>query len=262
MPLPTFTTLGHGPLVLMLHGSGGGFRAFAPQVETLASLGWRAVAWDMPGYGYSPPIEPYAFKGLAERCSALIEALQPGGGGVILVGQGMGGMVAQEVAARRPDQVRALVLVATSAAVPAGEAYARHIADCLDWLAAGHDMEAIAELRLPRMVGPAALPEGVRLAAFCQGQARAATWRRALAAMRDFDRRAALAHLAVPTLLVAGAQDRLTPPPLLRDMAAAIAGSHYLELPGVGHLPHLEAPDAFDAALLDFLRAAPPVQRH
>lgn len=262
MPLPTFTTLGDGPLVLMLHGSGGGFRSFAPQVETLASLGWRAVAWDMPGYGYSPPIEPYAFKGLAERCSALIEALQPRGGAVILVGQGMGGMVAQEVAARRPDQVRALVLLATAAAVVEGDAYARHIADCLGWLAAGHGMDQIADLRLPRLVGPAALPEGVRLAAFCQGEARAATWRRALAAMRDFDRRAALAHLAVPTLLVAGAQDRVTPPPLLRDMAAAIVGSHYLELPGVGHLPHLEAPDAFDAALLGFLRAAPQVQRH
>ena len=56
--LPTFSALGHGPLVLLLHGSGGGFRAWAPQVETLASLGFRAVAWDMPGYGHSPPIEP------------------------------------------------------------------------------------------------------------------------------------------------------------------------------------------------------------
>lgn len=261
MPLPTFTTLGAGPLVLMLHGSGGGFRSFAPQVETLASLGWRAVAWDMPGYGYSPPIEPYAFKGLAERCSALIDVLAPRGG-VTLVGQGMGGMVAQEVAARRPDQVRALVLVATSAGVAEDDAYARHIGDCLGWLAAGYGMDAIAALRLPRLLGPAALPEGVRLATFCQGEARAATWRRALEAMRNFDRRATLAHVAVPTLLVAGAQDRVTPPARLREMAADIVGSQYLELPGVGHLPHLEAPDAFDAALLDFLRAARQVRRH
>jgi len=114
MPLPTFSTLGAGPLVLLLHGSGGGFRSFAPQVETLASLGWRAVAWDMPGYGYSAPIEPYTFKGLAERCMALIEALVPGGGAVTLVGQGMGGMVAQEVTLRRPDRVGRLVLAATA----------------------------------------------------------------------------------------------------------------------------------------------------
>lgn len=262
MPLPTYTTLGHGPLVLMLHGSGGGFRSFAPQVETLASLGWRAVAWDMPGYGYSAPIEPYAFKGLAERCIALIEALRPQGGTVALVGQGMGGMVAQEVVLRRPDRVRQLVLVATVAAVHETGDYARHIAQCLDWLAAGRDMDEIAALRLPRLVGPGALPEGVRLAHFCQGEARAATWRRALEAMRDFDRSTALAHIAVPTLVVAGAQDRVAPPQALRDVAAAIVGSQYLELEGVGHLPHLEAPDAFDAALLDFLRGARRVHRH
>jgi pimeloyl-ACP methyl ester carboxylesterase len=66
--LPHFTTLGTGPTVLMLHGIGGGHLAFAPQVETLASAGYRAVAWDMPGYGHSAPIEPYTFKGLAESC--------------------------------------------------------------------------------------------------------------------------------------------------------------------------------------------------
>ena len=76
--LPTFTTLGHGPTVLMLHGIGGGYRAFAPQVETLAQAGYRAVAWDMPGYGHSAPIEPYTFKGLAESCIGLIDGDQAG----------------------------------------------------------------------------------------------------------------------------------------------------------------------------------------
>ena len=56
--VPAFTSLGGGPTVLMLHGIGGGHLAFAPQVETLASAGYRAVAWDMPGYGHSAPIEP------------------------------------------------------------------------------------------------------------------------------------------------------------------------------------------------------------
>ena len=53
-PVPAFTVLGGGPTVLMLHGIGGGHLAFAPQVETLASAGYRAVAWDMPGYGLNP----------------------------------------------------------------------------------------------------------------------------------------------------------------------------------------------------------------
>ncbi len=78
MNVPSFTILGSGPTILMLHGIGGGHLAFAPQVETLASSGYRAVAWDMPGYGRSAPIEPYTFKGLAHSCITLIEALLAG----------------------------------------------------------------------------------------------------------------------------------------------------------------------------------------
>ena len=73
--LPRFTTLGRGPVLLMLHDVDASHLAFAPQVESFASLGYQAVAWDMPGYGHSPPVEPYDFKGLAARCVALIEAL-------------------------------------------------------------------------------------------------------------------------------------------------------------------------------------------
>ena len=103
----------------MLHGIGGGHLAFAPQVETFASLGYRAVAWDMPGYGHSAPIEPYTFKGLAQSCITLIEALLGADGerhraACILLGHSMGGMVAQEVVARRPELVNRLILCGTS----------------------------------------------------------------------------------------------------------------------------------------------------
>ena len=129
-------------------------------------------------------------------------------------------------------------------------------------LAAGTDPERIAQDLVTRLSGPQALPEGLQLARFCQAQVRAATWRRALAAMQEFDRRAALAHIGVPTLLVAGEHDPVTPPAVLRAMAAAIRGSSLVELPGVGHWPHLEAPDAFDRALLEFLRGTRPVRVH
>ena len=56
--MPNYSVLGSGPTVLMLHGIGGGHLAFAPQLETLAQAGFRAVSWDMPGYGHSDPIEP------------------------------------------------------------------------------------------------------------------------------------------------------------------------------------------------------------
>ncbi|WP_308645830.1 alpha/beta fold hydrolase [Ottowia beijingensis] len=218
---------------MLLHGAGGGFRSFAPQVETLASLGFRAVAWNMPGYGLSPPIEPYGFKGLAESCIALIEALAPEGGAepVALVGHGLGGMVAQEVALRRPDLVRQLVLVATAAAVAPGDAYSRHAAQGLGWLDEGRDMTAIAEALLPQLVSPRALPAGVQLARHVLTQVHAATWRRALQALSGFDRRAALGHIHVPTLLVAGAQDTVAPPAVLQGMAAAVSGARCVSWP-------------------------------
>ncbi len=258
-PLPTFTTLGHGPPVLLLHGSGGGCRAFAPQVETLASLGFRAIAWDMPGYDRSPPIEPYGLKGLAASGAALIEALAPltGGAPVALVGQGLGGLLAQELALRRPDLVRQLVLVATAASVQDDDPWGRHIALCLDWLDRGEDMARIAELRVPRLTSPLALPAGLQLASWCQAQVPAPTWRRALLAMRGFDRRAALAGIHVPTLVLAGEHDRLTAPESQRALAEAIVGAHRLTLRGAGHLPQLEQPDEFDARLLEFLRQPP-----
>ena len=250
---PTFTALGSGPTVLMLHGIGGGHLAFAPQVESFASSGYRAVAWDMPGYGHSAPIEPYTFKGLAESCIALIDGLKCEH--VVLVGHSMGGMVAQEVVARRPERVSRLVLCGTSPAFgkPDGEWQRAFVAERTAPLQAGKTMAELAEVLVPQMIGPGALPEGVRLAQHCMGLVNPSTYRRALEALVTFDRRADLPHIHVPTLLLAGEHDRNAPSAVMRKMAQAIAGSTFLELPGVGHLQNLEAPEAFDAAVLNFL---------
>jgi 3-oxoadipate enol-lactonase len=263
MTLPTFMTLGSGPTVLMLHGIGGGHRAFAPQVETLASLGYRAVAWDMPGYGHSAPIEPYTFKGLAQSCVNLIDALQCES--VVLLGHSMGGMVAQEVVARRPDKVNKLILCGTSAAFGkrtdgrSAEAWAQQfIAQRTAPLDAGQTMADMAAKLVPQMVGPGSLPEGLKLAEFCMASVPAATYRRALECLVTFDRQAALAEIRVPTLLVGGEFDRVAAPSVMKQMAASIPRARYAELAGIGHLMNLEAPDEFDALLLDFLREPAP----
>lgn len=261
MPIPTFTVLGDGPTVLMLHGVGGGHLAFAPQVETLASCGYRAVAWDMPGYGHSAPIEPYNFKGLAQSCIALIESLNCGH--VTLLGHSMGGMVAQEVVARRPELVNKLILCATSPSFgkPDADWQRSFIAQRTGPLDAGKSMAELAEVLVPRMVGPGSLPEGVRLATHCMSQVPASTYRRALEAILSFDRRAELAQIQVPTLLLAGEHDRNAPPAVMKKMAEAIPRSTFLEMPGVGHLLNLEAPDEFDSLVLNFL-ALPPALLH
>lgn len=251
--LPSFTALGGGPTVLMLHGIGGGHLAFAPQVETLASSGYRAVAWDMPGYGRSAPIEPYTFKGLAQSCITLIESLRCGH--VTLLGHSMGGMVAQEVVARRPELVDKLILCGTSPSFgkPDGDWQREFIAQRTAPLDAGRSMEQLAQTLVPQMVGPAPLPEGVHLATVCMGQVPASTYRRALEALVTFDRRADLARIQAPTLLLSGEHDRNAPPGVMKKMADAIPNSTYLVMPGVGHLQNLEAPDDFDRLVLNFL---------
>lgn len=261
MPAPAFTVLGSGPTVLMLHGIGGGHLSFAPQVESLASSGYRAVAWDMPGYGHSAPIEPYTFKGLAQSCIALIDNLKCDD--VTLVGHSMGGMVAQEVMARRPQRVNKLVLCGTSPAFgkPDGDWQQAFVRERTAPLDAGKSMAEMAETLVPQMVGPGSLPEGVRLAAHCMGLVPAATYRRALECIVTFDRRANLGHIRVPTLLIAGEHDRNAPPAVMKKMAAAIAHSDFFEMKGIGHLQNLEAPEEFDSLLLNFL-ALPPVLLH
>lgn len=252
-PIPQFTMLGSGATILMLHGIGGGHLSFAPQVETFASSGYRAVAWDMPGYGHSAPIEPYTFKGLANSCVALIEALRCGP--VILLGHSMGGMVAQEVVARRPELVKKLILCGTSAAFgkPDGDWQRAFVAARTAPLDAGKSMAQLAAELVPQMTGPRSLPEGVELALRCMAGVNPSTYRRALAALAGFDRKANLPHIHVPTLLLAGEHDQNAPPAVMKKMADAIAGSNYVELRGVGHLQNLEAPEDFDGAVLNFL---------
>jgi pimeloyl-ACP methyl ester carboxylesterase len=253
MIVPAFTVLGGGPTVLMLHGIGGGHLSFAPQVETLASSGYRAVAWDMPGYGHSAPIEPYTFKGLAQSCIALIESLKCGD--VALVGHSMGGMVAQEVVARRPELVNKLVLLGTSPSFgkPDGDWQREFIKQRTAPLDEGKSMAELAEVLVPQMIGPGSLPEGVQLAKRCMGDVPASTYRRALEALVTFDRRANLPLIHVPTLIIAGEHDRNAPPAVMKKMADSIVGASYLEMRGIGHLQNLEAPDDFDGLLLNFL---------
>ena len=252
--IPHFTSLGSGPVVLMLHDADGDHLTFAPQVESLAGAGYRAVAWDMPGYGYSAPVEPYTFKALAASCAALIDALQAAP--VALIGHGMGAMVALETALRQPQRVHRLVLCAGG---PPLDAQAVH-----DWVAprqaalaalgAGGSMAQLAQTLVPRFIGTGALAQGVQLAVHALGRVYPGAYRHALDALPTFDRGApVLQRLAAPVLLLGGAADRCTPPAALEALAQVLPDAVHVSLPQVGHWPQLESPEAFDAVLLHFL---------
>ncbi|MBI5721544.1 MAG: alpha/beta fold hydrolase [Burkholderiales bacterium] len=245
-----------GPLAVLLHGVGGGRQGFAHTGAALAGLGMRVLAADQPGYGHSASIEPYDIAGMAEAVRRLIVwAAGDDDGSALIVGHSMGGMVAQELMARTPQHASALVLAATSPAFgPADGAWqAEFLRSRFAPLDAGLGMPGLAAQLVPAMAGRDARAERLAEARALMAGVPEATYRRALAALVRFDRREALARIAVPTLVVTGEDDRTAAPEVARRMAARIAGAELAIVPGTGHLLMLEQPEAFDRVLLPFV---------
>ena len=104
---------GRGEPVVFLHGLGGSRTSWEPQLAGL-SAGFRCVAWDMPGYGVSAPVEPLTFASIADSVARLLDAA--GVERAHLVGESFGGMHALHTALRHPERVARLVLANTSPA--------------------------------------------------------------------------------------------------------------------------------------------------
>jgi 3-oxoadipate enol-lactonase len=100
------------PLVF-LHGIGGDAESWRPQLDAFAG-DYRAIAWDMPGYGDSAPLADMTFPALVDAVLALLDRLSLPS--VHLVGHSLGGMIAQAFALAHPERLRSLTLAATSAA--------------------------------------------------------------------------------------------------------------------------------------------------
>ena len=242
--------------VIFLHGIGGSGRMFAPQVASFASAGYYPVALDLPGYGDRTPVEAMSFEALAEDVEFTItqNALEK----PVLLGNSMGGMVVQTMLRRRPDDYRAAVLSCTSPAFgnPAGDFQKKFVADRLAPLEAGRTMADIAPDAAAGLMGPNADPAGKALFIEQYALTPESTYRAAVQCLVTFDERANLPAIKVPVLCLATEHDRNAPPPVLEKMAAKIPGARYVCLPGLGHMPNLEAPQAFDATIFNFLNAA------
>ena len=249
------------PLVVLLHGVGGSRESFGDAISgtgsAMAQAGLSALAVDLPGYGDSPLVEPYDMAALARSLAALLET-EPRRR-LALVGHSMGGMVAQEfMAGASPtlrERVAALALVGTTAAFgrPGGAWQSEFLEQRLAPLDAGRGMASLAPGLVQGMASLQAPHEAVARAALLMSAVPEATYRKALAAIAGFDRRAALADLHLPVLCLAGGDDRNAPPSVMQQMAARIVSAEYRCLPGVGHLAHMEAPQAVNAALVEFL---------
>ncbi len=241
------------PLVF-LHGVGGGHHAWERQLPYFGSLGYPSHAWDQPGYGHSPAVEPYDLAQISASLARLIDSLasEP----VVLVGHSMGGLVAQETYVRHPERIRALALCFTSPAFAGGgsDFTRQFIAARIDPLDQGRSMADIAAALMPTMRGSRSDASGLALAEKIMAGVPPDTYRKAVHLLTTFDRRKELADIKVPTLLVAGSDDKVAPAAMMERMAQKIPGAEYVVLEGCGHLGPMDQPDAFNAALLAFLR--------
>ena len=242
------------PPLVFLHGIGGAARAWRGQIEAFSDR-YRAMAWDMPGYGGSAPLPSVSIATLADALQDFLKEV--GATRPVLVGHSIGGMIVQQWLTKHPDVAAAVVLAQTSPAFGKadGDWQKEFIGARLGPLDRGETMASLAPTLVEELVGDDADVGGMQLARDCMAAVPEASYRASMLALLGFDRRNALKDIAVPTLVLSGSRDKNAPAPMMAKMATYIPSASYVELEGAGHLVNLERPAAFNAALDSFLKA-------
>ncbi|MBI3798053.1 MAG: alpha/beta fold hydrolase, partial [Deltaproteobacteria bacterium] len=233
---------GSGPLVVFLHGIGGNRTNWSGQLEHFSNR-FCAVTWDARGYGASNDSpQPLKFSDFADDLRQLLDHFKAER--AHLVGLSMGGMIVQDFYGRYPDRVATLALVDTSSGfggVPE-EARRDFLARRLDPLEKGLTPADIAPDVVEVLVGKsasAAVREQMRAS---MAALRTASYKQALHAIVTTDFSAVLPKITVPTLVIVGAEDVVTPPSASEFLAKNIAGVSLFRIPGAGHLTNIEKP--------------------
>jgi 3-oxoadipate enol-lactonase len=245
------------PPLVFLHGIGGAARAWRRQLDAFGDR-YRAIAWDMPGYGGSAPLQSVSIAALAVALKDFLREV--GAAKPILVGHSIGGMIVQQLLVHDPIVAEYVVLAQTSPAFgrPDGDWQKEFLKARLGPLDRGETMASLAPKVVADLVGDHADPAGIELACACMAAVPEASYRAAMTSMLGFDLRKSLGQICVPALVIAGTKDKNAPAPMVKKMASFIPNATYVELEGVGHLAALEQPDEFNAVLDDFLRMASP----
>ena len=215
----------------------------------LLPAGLKIVRYDMRGHGLSSvPPAPYSMGALVRDAERLLDRLDIRD--CAFVGLSIGGMIAQGLAVKRLDQVRALVLSNTAAKIGTPQIWAERIAQI-----EAQGLEALADATMQRWFGKAFL-----------GSPEVQLWRNMLVrqpaegyigcatAISGTDFYTPTSGLRLPTLGIAGDADGATPPDLVRETVDLIPGSTFRLIRGGGHLPCVDQSQAYAKALTDFLR--------
>jgi 3-oxoadipate enol-lactonase len=236
------------PVVVLSHSLGTSLALWDPQVPALAAR-FRILRYDTRGHGRSGLIaSAFSIADLGRDVLRLLDA--QGVDRCHFCGLSIGGLVGMWLGAHAPERLARLVLCNTATRIGTAESWAARIRAAREqgmaamapsvmerWFSAGFRAQAPDAVARGRALFESTSPEGFVACAV---------------AIRDADERADAAAIRLPTLVVSGSEDPATPPAEGRAIAAGIPGARYVELPAA-HLSNLEAPEAFNAALLGFL---------
>jgi 3-oxoadipate enol-lactonase len=241
----SFVESGSGTPALFIHGFPLDHRMWLDQLEELAEVR-HCIAPDLPGFGSSAPLDEFTMDNVADALAAFIGSVP-----VDVVSLSMGGYVTFALWERHPELVRSLALLdtkatadtpaaregrVTTAATIAREGVAALVPGMLTSLLA-QGATVRAKQRLTRMIE--ATPNETAIAA-TMGMANRP------------DRTHVLSTISVPTMVLVGASDTVTPPAGAVSMAARISDATLSVVPGAGHLPPIETPDLVSESLHGF----------
>ena len=237
----------NGRTLVFSNSLGTDFRIWDPLLAHLPAE-WRVIRYDKRGHGLSDL--PDGDWGMAEHVADLAGLLDGLGiTGAVVCGLSVGGMIAQGLAAERPDLVRALILCDTGAKIGSPELWDERIRTV-----EGQGIAAMADAVMERWFTPA-FRERAEFPLYRNMLLRTAPggYAGTCAAIRDTDLRGSTARLTLPCLAVCGDQDGATPPDLVRETAELVRGSRFELIRGAGHIPCVEQPEALGAAIGRFL---------
>ena len=246
---------GSGDPLLMVHGLGMSSTLWGAQIAALAPR-YRMIAPDLRGFGQSDrPGAPgsYALSRFVDDIAGLADAL--GVRRVHCLGTSMAGCIVQALAVARPDLCRSLILCNTSQRIRIPEDVLASRLRALDSM----PMAEYGQLVASQAVGADAPADLQSWVAEQIGLNDRRTYAEVLTAgLATFDTSDMLDRIAVPTLVIVGAEDRVIPPQQGQELAARIVGARLETIPGTGHLSYAERPEVFNRLVLDFLGGVPP----
>jgi 3-oxoadipate enol-lactonase len=245
---------GAGAPLVLLHGYTTTAEFWREQIDAF-STGHRVIRPNLPGHGISPSPKDRAYT--VDAYVADLERMfeQFALHDAVLVGLSMGGIVAQRFALKNPALLRALVLVDTTSHGFGPDVQASSVFDAIDKLGIAESSRLVAQ----RSFGASSSAALIEWAAHEVVQTPEFVAREAVASINAFDSRPQLARIAMPTLVMVGEEDAITPPASARELHARIPHSTLEVIEHAAHFPMLEQPQAFNRVLQRFIERVDPV---